>query len=61
LSNNNDEHKATLRPAAAGTYRYAFRYSTNAGGTWLYCDLNGNDTTLGGFDPAQQGTLTVNP
>ena len=61
LSNNNDEHKATLRPAAAGTYRYAFRYSTNAGGTWLYCDLNGNDTTPGGFDPAQQGTLTVNP
>jgi glycosidase len=55
---NNDEFRAQLRPEALGSYDYAYRYTTTAGQTWLYADLDG---TGNGYDPAQAGSLTVNP
>ena len=41
-----------------GTFDYAYRYSTTAGLTWVYADLDG---TGNGYDPAQAGSLTVVP
>ncbi|HSJ52535.1 MAG TPA: alpha-amylase, partial [Anaerolineae bacterium] len=55
---NNDEFVAQLRPEAVGSYDYAYRYSTTAGRTWLYADLDG---TGNGYDPAQAGSLAVTP
>jgi hypothetical protein len=55
---NNDEFKAQLLPEVVGTYDYAYRYSTTAGTTWLYADLDG---TGNGYAPAQAGSLTVEP
>jgi glycosidase len=55
---NNDEFMGQLLPEAAGTYDYAYRYSTTAGTVWLYADLDG---TGDGYDPAQAGDLTVVP
>jgi len=53
---SNDEFRGQLLPEATGTYDYAYRYSTTAGITWLYADLDG---TGNGYDPAQAGNLTV--
>ena len=53
---NNDEFMARLLPEAVGTYDYAYRYSTTAGTSWLYADLDG---TGNGYDPAQAGSLTI--
>jgi hypothetical protein len=55
---NNDEFMGQLLPEAVGTYDYACRYSTTAGLTWVYADLDG---TGNGYDPAQAGALAVNP
>ncbi|UCC62529.1 MAG: alpha-amylase [Anaerolineae bacterium] len=55
---NNDEFMSQLLPEATGSYDYAYRYSTTAGRTWVYADLNG---TGDGYDPAQAGDLTVDP
>jgi hypothetical protein len=54
---NNDEFVASLLPEAVGTFDYAYRYSTTAGQTWTYADLDG---TGNGYSPAQAGRLTVN-
>jgi len=54
----NDEYWATLA-APAGTYDYAFRFSIDAGASWLACDLDGNDGSAGGYDPLQAGALVV--
>ena len=55
---NNDEFRASMLPEAAGTYDYAFRYSTTAGREWVYADLDGIGN---GYSPANAGSLTVNP
>ncbi|MGI5862226.1 MAG: hypothetical protein ACOX6T_09230 [Myxococcales bacterium] len=55
----NDEYMATFNPVA-GSYSYAFRFRYN-GGDWLYCDTDGNTGAPGGFDPALQGSLQVDP
>jgi hypothetical protein len=55
---NNDEFMGQLLPEMVGTYDYAYRYSTTAGRTWVYADLDG---TGNGYDPAQAGDLVVNP
>jgi glycosidase len=55
---NNDEFGGQLLPEAVGTYDYAYRYSTTAGRTWVYADLDG---TGNGYQPTQAGDLTVNP
>ena len=55
---NNDEFRGQLLPEEVGTFDYAYRYSTTAGLTWVYADLDG---TGNGYDPAQAGSLTVVP
>lgn len=54
-TDDNDEHSATLTPAEAGVYAYAYRV-TVTGDDWVYCDLDGADN---GFQLDQTGTLTV--
>lgn len=60
---NDDEFQASLvAPAAAGTYRYTFRYSLDGGARWTYCDTNGAGRNGGlDFELANMGTLTVTP
>jgi hypothetical protein len=53
---NNDEFKASLQPESAGSFDYAYRYSTTAGRDWVYADLDGIPN---GYSPEQAGTLTV--
>jgi glycosidase/fibronectin type 3 domain-containing protein len=57
---NNDEFKGALQPTQPGVYSYFTRYSTNAGESWIYGDLDG----IGDGSFAQQtnkpGVLTVN-
>jgi len=55
---SNDEFRGQLLPEVVGTYDYAYRYSTTAGLTWLYADLDG---TGNGYDPTQAGYLEVVP
>ena len=55
---DSDEFTGQLLPEVAGTYDYAYRYSTTGGLTWVYADLDG---TGNGYDPAQAGSLTVTP
>jgi glycosidase/fibronectin type 3 domain-containing protein len=57
-SGNNDEFVATINPQQAGSYDYAYRYSTTAGRDWVYADLDGSPN---GYSPAQAGKLTVDP
>jgi glycosidase len=53
---NNDEFVARMLPTAAGTYDYAYRYSTTGGRDWVYADLDGIGN---GYSPAQAGHLVV--
>jgi hypothetical protein len=55
---NNDEFVASMLPEAAGTYDYAYRYTTTGGRDWVYADLDGIGN---GYSPAQAGSLTVTP
>lgn len=55
---NNDEFVASLQPEAAGTYDYAYRYSTTGGRDWIYADLDGSPN---GYSPGQAGDLVVSP
>ncbi|MFH1467103.1 MAG: MopE-related protein [Pseudomonadota bacterium] len=53
-----DEYAAALHIADAGTYAYAFRFSVDGGGNWLYCDLGGN-RAADAYDPDDQGVALV--
>lgn len=53
----NDEHKATLTPATAGTYDWAWRFSRDDGAHWTLCHKGGSAT----YDPSQAGRLIVAP
>jgi glycosidase len=55
---SNDEFMGQLLPEVVGTYDFAYRYSTTAGRTWVYADLDG---TGNGYDPAKAGDLVVIP
>ncbi len=61
---NNDEYMAALvAPVSAGTYDYAYRFSGNAGATWLYGDkatgVPGEDGSENGYQPANAGKMTI--
>ena len=59
---SNDEYGGTLTVSRAGTYDYAFRFSTDDSVTWVYADLDGNDQGGGGingYTADQAGDLTV--
>jgi hypothetical protein len=58
LGNPVDQYVASMLPEAAGTYDYAFRFSTSDGQDWVYADLDGSEN---GYSPEQAGSLTVNP
>jgi hypothetical protein len=53
-SGNNYEYVTKLYPQSAGTYDYAYRFSTDGGLTWTYGDQDG-----GPYD--KPGVMTVNP
>jgi glycosidase/fibronectin type 3 domain-containing protein len=57
-SGNNDEFVATINPQQAGSYDYAYRYTTTAGRDWVYADLDGSPN---GYSAAQAGKLTIDP
>jgi hypothetical protein len=49
---NNNEYAYRFTPGATGGPSYAYRFSTNDGGTWCYADLDGNG---GGTAPFSGG------
>lgn len=59
---NNDEYTGNLIVSRVGTYDYAFRFSKDGGTTWVYGDLDGNNTGGGGsngYTTDQAGDMTV--
>jgi hypothetical protein len=59
---NDDEYQATIVAPAAGSYRYAYRFSVDGGSTWTYCDANGSGSNAGlSFEMAHVPALTVTP
>ncbi len=54
-SSNNDEYYATLKPNKAGEYAVVYRFSTDNGKSWEYCDFD-NDA---GFKASNVSTMTV--
>jgi parallel beta-helix repeat protein len=59
---NNDEYGGTLTVSRSGTYDFAYRFSMDSGTTWVYADLDGNNTGGGssnGYTSDQAGHLQV--
>ncbi len=56
---NNDRWAATITPTMEGDYGYAFRFTLDGGATYAYCDTDGSDGTMQGFEPSKVGELTV--
>ena len=57
IYDNNDEYEAEIVESIGGVYAYAYRFSGDGGGSWLYCDWDPG--TSDGFSVDQLGTLTV--
>lgn len=51
-----DEYYAHLTINKAGIYNYAYRFSSDGGANWTYCDLDSSDN---GFSLSQAGEITV--
>lgn len=51
-----DVYRATLNGAPAGTYDTAWRFSSDGGATWTYCDLDGSHN---GYNLSAAGRLWV--
>ncbi len=63
---NNDEYQATFTAPAAGSWRYVYRFSVDAGVSWTLCDTNQGDGGAGSnfgltFDLDNQAVLTTTP
>ncbi|MDY7231414.1 Ig-like domain-containing protein [Hyalangium rubrum] len=57
---NNDEFVGSFVAPAAGSYSYTFRFSSDNGIRWTYCDLNGAGSNTGvDFQTTQLGAMTV--
>jgi hypothetical protein len=56
---NNSIYTAQLTVATAGSYAFTFRFSIDAGTSWLHADTDGSGGT-DAFSAAKLGTLTVN-
>ena len=57
-----DQYVATLTVGTPGTYDYAYRYQLEGSNTWIYADLNGNDSGGGGtngYTASQAGKLVI--
>ena len=59
---DNDQYELSFLVPAVGSYAYAFRFSLNAGASWVYCDLDteaaGEDGSEDGFQIDNAGALT---
>jgi hypothetical protein len=53
---DNDEFQASFQIAAGGQYHYAYRFSMDAGQTWVVADSGG---TQDGYQPDESGQATV--
>ncbi len=51
----NDEYVAQISRPVVGTFRYAYRFSTDAGASWSYCDTRFDN----GFQIDETGVLEV--
>jgi hypothetical protein len=63
---NNDEYAGSFTAPAAGSYRYVYRFSVDAGVSWTYCDGTQGDGGAGSnagltFDLTTLPVLTVTP
>jgi len=61
---HNDEYQASVSVPGIGDYDFAYRFSLDAGSTWLYCDRDAGDGADGSQDAYQTdnaGKLSVNP
>ncbi len=61
-SDSADVYRAALIGTVLGSYHFAYRFSIDAGGHWIYADLNGNDAGQGGdnhYSPSQSGQFLV--
>ncbi|MFO0661248.1 MAG: IPT/TIG domain-containing protein [Polyangiaceae bacterium] len=62
---NNDEFMGTFTApavAASTNYAYTYRFSSDGGLNWTYCDTNGAGSNSGlTFESNQLGTMTVTP
>jgi hypothetical protein len=57
-----DEYFGVFDVYSHGSYDYCYRYSMDGCDTWVYADLDGNDTgsgDLNGYSTSQAGSLTV--
>lgn len=54
---NNDEYWAELTVPAPGVYAFAYRFSGDAGQTFVHCDGDDPGNT-NGYDPAEAGVMT---
>ena len=57
---NNDEYWVDLTVPAPGVYAFAFRFSGDAGQTFVHCDGDDPGNT-NGYDPAEAGHMTSTP
>jgi hypothetical protein len=55
----NDEYTDRLTVERAGEYAYAFRFSSDGGDNFIYCDTLADDVPYDGYQTANQGRLTV--
>lgn len=53
-----DQWSADLVVTEPGAWSVAYRFTADAGESWLYCDIDGADN---GYDPAWAAPLTVTP
>ncbi|MBN1948010.1 MAG: lamin tail domain-containing protein [Bradymonadales bacterium] len=59
---NDDEYRGYLTaPSVIGTYDYAYRFTGDAGVTWLYCDtlVDTSNGSADGYQPDNAGKMTV--
>jgi IPT/TIG domain len=54
----NDEYQTSITPDATGTFGFAYRFSTDGGASWTYCDYQPEADD--GFQLANMGVLLVN-
>jgi hypothetical protein len=62
---NNDEYQLSITAPAAGTYRFVYRFSLDAGKSWTYCDNHQGDMGSGSnpglnFDLADEAVFITN-
>ncbi len=57
---SDDQYTATFAGVPVGTWDFAFRFTADDGGHWLYADAE-PDGSLDGYNAANAGSITVEP